>query len=46
MLRVGLKYTTLPLILYKCGERQLVVLTESFLLRSVLNRYNLDDIRL
>lgn len=46
MLRVSLKYTTLSLILYKCGERQLVVVTKSFLLRFFLNRYQLDDIRL
>jgi len=43
MLRVGLKYRAVPLILYKCGESQLVVVTESFLLRSVLSRFHLDD---
>ena len=46
MLRVGLKYTAVPLILYKCGKPKLVVVTESFILRSVLNRYHFDDIRL
>jgi len=45
MLRAGLKYAAVPLILYKCGERQLLVVTESLLLRSVLNRYHLHAIR-
>lgn len=30
MLTEGMKYTTVPLILYNCGERKLVVVTESF----------------
>jgi len=44
MLRIGLKYTAVPLILYMCGESHLLVVTESFLLRSALNRYHLHDI--